>query len=244
MNKSPQPISSSSDQDFYDQEPIASLDEHAEWMREIKFYFNSYSDRLNSALAGTNGHVAELGAGSCGLSVCLSQLETVRGIIALDISSLRMAKMLDFSDSLLKGDRSKITPLACDFNKPLPFSDGELDAIFFDAALHHTRSIWNTLAECNRVLKRNGLLIAQREAYLSPIRNKHQISKLLKSPEVAANVSENIYLFDQYRYYLSVAGFEVEFIRVNRSPVKNLLRFFNGGLLFTDGVLFCKKLDY
>lgn len=241
MNTPSQYTSPSDDQAFYDQEFVYSRVDHIKWMREIEFYFNSYSNRLNSVLSGTKGHIADLGAGSCGLSICLTRLENVSRVTSLDISSKRMAKMIDLSASILRGDSSKVTPVTCDFNGPLPFSDGELDAIVFDAALHHTRSMWNTLRECNRVLKSGGTLIAQREAYLSPIRAKYQIAKLLNTPEVAAKVSENIYLLEQYKYYLFMSGFEVEFVRVGRGAVKKLLAFANGGALFSDGVLFCKK---
>lgn len=225
---------------FYDNEPIGSLADHAKWMREIEFYFEAYADRLNNSLNGTNGYVAELGAGSCGLSVCLSRLSNVKRVSSLDISAKRMAKMIDHSASVLGGDKTKITPLACDFNGILPFSDGELDAVLFDAALHHTRSMWNTLSECNRVLKTGGVLIAQRESYLSPLRAKRQISNLLKSPEIAASVSENMYLKEQYEYYLKVSGFNVDFILRTQSRIKSKLSQLNG-MLFTDGVLLCIK---
>lgn len=226
---------------FYDNEPIGSLEDHSKWMREIEFYFEAYANRLNASLAGTSGYVAELGAGSCGLSVCLSRLANVKRVTSLDISAKRMAKMIDHSVTVLGGDRAKITPVACDFNENLPFSDGELDAVFFDAALHHTRSMWQTLAECNRILKNGGLLIAQRESYLSPLRAKRQLSDLLCTPEIAASVSENMYFKEQYNYYLKVSGFEVEFISISSSRLKSILSRLNG-YLFTDGVLFCIKM--
>ncbi len=226
---------------FYDNEPISSYADHSNWMREIEFYFMAYADRLNNSLVGTNGYVAELGAGSCGLSVCLSRLPNVRCVTSLDISAKRMAKMIDHSATILGGDKKKITPVARDFNETLPFSDGELDAILFDAALHHTRSMWNTLAECNRVLKKGGLLIAQRESYLSPLRAKRQISNLLKSPEIAASVSENMYLKEQYEYYLAVSGFRVEFVHRTQSRIKSFLNPLNG-IAFTDGILLCEKI--
>ena len=216
------------------------MEEHTKWMREIEFYFEGYSERLNANLAGSNGRVAELGAGSCGLSVCLSRLPNVKRVTSLDISAKRMAKMIDLSVSVLGGEKTKITPIACDFNGVLPFADGELDALLFDAALHHTRSMWNTLAECHRVLKKGGLLIAQRESYLTSYRAKRQISKLLKTPEISANVSENMYLREQYEYYLHVSGFDVNFIARTQSNLKAIL-FPVNGLLFTDGVLWSES---
>jgi len=240
MNTPPEQIVTSSDQAFYDQEPVGSLEDHAKWMREIEFYFHGYADRLNSALAGTGGYAAELGAGSCGLSVCLSRLANVKRITALDISMVRMQKMIDLSAIVLGGDKSKIQPISCDFNGRLPFADGELDAVVFDAALHHTRSMWTTLGECNRVLRTGGILIAQRESYLSALRSKKQIDHLLESPEVAANVSENMYLLEQYVYYLKANRFSVEFVKRTQGNIKSILSILNGSL-FTDGILLCKK---
>ena len=240
MKKYPKSIESSSDQAYYDHESVGSLDDHAKWMREIEFYFQGYSDLLNIALTGTKGHVVELGAGSCGLSVCLSRLQSVKQITSIDISMVRMQKMIDLSVSVLDGEKYKIHPITSDFNGRLPFEEGVLDAVLFDAALHHSRSIWGTLGECNRVLKKGGLLVAQRESYLSSQRAKKQIEQLLTSPEVAANVSENMYLLEQYVYYLNVNGFSVNFIKRTQSKVKSALFFLNGSL-FTDGVLFCRK---
>jgi ubiquinone/menaquinone biosynthesis C-methylase UbiE len=228
------------DQAFYDQRPVGSLEDHGEWMREIEFYYLGYADKLNELLAGSNGFVAELGAGSCGLSVCLTRLPNVKRVSSLDISMKRMQKMIDTTVTVLEGDKQKITPIACDFNGRLPFEDGELDAVVFDAALHHTRSMWYTLSECNRVLKRGGALIAQRESYLNSLRAKSQIANLLKTPEISANVSENMYLREQYIYYLQVSGFEVNFIKRTPSALKRILMPLNG-VAFCDGVLICAK---
>jgi SAM-dependent methyltransferase len=233
----------SNDQTYYDQtsHKEASEEAHELWMREIEHYYNGYAQRLDLALAGTTGNVAELGAGSCGLSVCLSRLPNVQRVSALDISMKRMEKMIDLSAKILGGDRKKIRPMACDFNYRLPFADGELDAVVFDAALHHARNLWGLLSECNRVLKDRGILIAQREAYLSPLRYKNQLNKLLSTPEIAAKVSENIYLKEQYSYYIKIHGFDVEFIPRTRGLFKRLLSPLSG-ILFTDGILYCRKV--
>jgi hypothetical protein len=100
--------------------------------------------------------------------------------------------------------------------------------------------MWHMLAECNRVLKQNGLLIAQREAYLSGIRAGRQLNRLLQAPEVLAKVSENMYLKEQYEYYLRANGFNPVFIRVAKSNLKSLLWFLNG-TVFCDGVIWCNK---
>lgn len=231
----------SSDRQFYDAEPVGSEADHRRFMAEIESYFVLYAARLDTALAGSDGQIAELGAGSCGLSSLASKLANVRHVHACDISAVRMDKMLDLSTRIIGADKSKITTVPSDFNQRLPFADGQLDAVLFDAALHHTRTMWGLLADCNRVLKPGGLLIAQRESYLSAGRSGMQLATLLRTPEVSAQVSENMYLLSQYRYYISVAGFEVEFIPAAPSTLKRLLKPLNGRL-FTDGVLFARKV--
>lgn len=230
----------SSDKEYYDQENIGSRVGHEKWMKEIEFYFTSYADRLNSSLAGTSGKVVELGAGSCGLSACLSRLSNVTHVYAIDISLARMEKMINLSCEILGGNKIKIEPIASDFNTRLPFDDESLDVVLFDAALHHSRNMWHLLAECNRILKKGGGLVAQRESYLSAMRAKKQLACLLQTPEVSSNVSENMYLKEQYEYYLTVNGFSVEFIRRTQSKLKKKLAPLNG-FLFCDGILFCNK---
>lgn len=231
----------SPDKAFYDAEAIATGDEHVIFVDEISSYFSSYAARLERDLQGTSGVVVELGAGSCALSCNVSRLANANRIIAADISSKRMSLAIDSSADILKADRQKISTVECDFNGRLPFDDASVDAILFDAALHHARNIWNLLAECNRILRPGGKLIAQRESYLSALRANEQIGVLLKTPEVSAQVSENMYLKAQYEYYLKVNGFSVEFIPYTNSRLKRILRFANGWL-FVDGSLYCSKV--
>jgi ubiquinone/menaquinone biosynthesis C-methylase UbiE len=234
------PLKVSTDKTYYDQEKVGSRIEHENWMREIAFYFAVYSDKLNCSLSGTCGKVAELGAGSCGLSACLSRLPNVSHVSAIDISMDRMQKMIGLSCEILDGKTDKVEPISSDFNAILPFEDESLDAVLFDAALHHTRSMWHLLSECNRILKKNGLLIAQRESYLSAFRAKMQLNRLLLTSEVSSNVSENMYLKEQYLYYLRANGFCASFLPVTASRIKSFLGILNG-IIFCDGVLWCCK---
>lgn len=230
----------SADKIFYDKLEKHDAEKHLKWMKEIEFYFLSYADLLKSKRA-TDWQVAELGAGSCGLSLCLSRLGFIKKIYAVDISAARTRHLLQASFETVGGELSKIEPVQADFNESLPFQDQSLDAIFFDASLHHCRNIWRALEECHRVLKPNGILIAQRESYLSPLRSRKQIHSLLQTPEVAAKVSENMYLLDQYMYYLRVCGFDPTFIKRTPGKLKSSLSILNGGFLFTDGVIVSNK---
>ena len=64
--------------------------------------------------------------------------------------------------------------------------------------------------ECNRVLEKKASY-RPAESFLSLFRATTQIKKLLETPEVAAKVSENMYLKRQYEYYLTVTGFSLNF---------------------------------
>lgn len=230
----------SSDKEFYDQVEEIDLTQHQKWMSEIKFYFDSYATELNNTLKGTSGKVIELGAESCSLSLNLSKLKHVQKVYSLDISTKRMTHMINISNKFIDGDINKIELIEHDFNLKLPFMINEIDAIFFDASLHHSRSLWNLLSECHRVLKPNGLLIAQRESFLNSYRAKTQLAKLLQSPEFSAKVSENMYLKEQYEYYLNINDFNVTFLPVSPNKIKKLFKILNG-ILFCDGVLYCIK---
>lgn len=236
----PVPQAPSPDKLFYDNEAIGTGENHAIFVHEIGSYFSSYVHRLESDLRGTAGTIIELGAGSCTLSCKASLMESVRQIVAADISSRRMEASISSTAAILNADVTKISTVECDFNQSLPFHDASADAILFDAALHHARDIWNLLSECRRVLRPQGVLIAQRESYLSPLRARRQLAELLRTPEVSAQVSENMYLKAQYEYYLKVNGFSVDFVPYSLARKKKLLGFANGWL-FVDGTLYCRR---
>lgn len=206
------------------------------WMKKIESYFHLYAILVNKHCENTTGKVVELGAGSCVLSLCLSRLNNVKEVVCFDISKSRMETYMKVSQQCVGGNMNKLTLQEGDFNAPLPFPDKSIDVLVFDASLHHSRSIWHLLRECNRVLRNNGYLIAQREQYLSLLFTKSRIKRLLQSEEVSLGVSENTYLREQYEYYLAVHGFKTTFIKTNNPPIKKWLKFLNG-ILFTDGVL-------
>lgn len=225
------------DKEFYDTNvEIGEQNDFVRWAEKIRFYFHGYSKELDKKLAGTNGIIAELGAGSASCSICASGLTNVSKVFAVDISMTRMEVLAKNAMKFIKGNPEKIEFLEANFNEELPFEDNSLDAILFDAAMHHSRSMWHLLSECRRVLKNEGILIAQRESFCSPLRAKKQFDNLLKSPEIAAQVSENMYIKEQYLYYLNVCGFDAEFYPHSPNKMKSILKFFNGRI-FCDGIL-------
>jgi ubiquinone/menaquinone biosynthesis C-methylase UbiE len=128
-----------------------------------------------------------------------------------------------------------------DFNQPLPYEDASLDVVLFDAALHHAASPWFTLAECRRVVKPDGLLIAQREQYLAYLTEGIAIARLLRSVEVTSGVIENSFYRSQYEYLLRARGFEPVVHGGPDAPWQRALFFLNG-LIFSKWVIVARPI--
>ena len=215
------------DKRFYDGELLEGQAET--YAPEVALYARAWLDRYRAELSGHGLlKVLDLGAGSCTTSFILSKEAFVGEVAAADISVARLESMSQETHKVVGGDRSKLSFHEIDFNRSLPFEDNRFDLVVMDAALHHSRNIWDTLAEIRRVLKPRGLFVAQREAYTSPLTNRITFRRLLASPEVASGVSENAYLPSQYDYYLRANGFEPRFIPVYDSLKFKLLFFLNG----------------
>lgn len=131
-----------------------------------------------------------------------------------DISRSRMETLIGKSAAAVGASAEGAKLVELDFSDALPFQDAEFDLIVFDAALHHSRNIWMTLAECHRVLDARGAVAALREAFLAPLTYRYAMRRLSRSPEVRAGVAENAYLKEQYAYYFDVNGFSPDFIPV------------------------------
>ncbi len=221
----------STDRDFYDQEDQSY--DVPYFVSYVKPYISAWLPSMRKNFSGRNDvRVLDLGAGSCTLSLIMSEEEYVKSIVAVDISEKRMNSLCQRVQKEVGGKPEKLSYKEIDFNDPLPFADNAFDMVVMDAALHHSRNIWVTLSEIRRVLKPQGYFIAQREAYTSPFTHKRTFRVILESPEAAAGVSENAYLKSQYDYYLRVNGFLPEFQAVY-TEWKFKLLFFLNGILFS-----------
>jgi ubiquinone/menaquinone biosynthesis C-methylase UbiE len=206
-------------------------------------YIRRTKTSLQTHFRGRQGCVAlELGAGSCALSLAVSDLPFLQRLICFDISSERMRALAPGAARALPAAQlEKIEFQAGDFNQPLPYEDVSLDVVLFDAALHHAASPWFTLAECRRVVKPDGLLIAQREQYLAYLTEGIAIARLLRSVEVTSGVIENSYYRSQYEYFLRARGFEPVFHGVPDAPWQRALFFLNG-LIFSKWVIVARPI--
>ncbi len=215
------------DKDFYD-------NEDAIWTpRDYRGYVLPYITAWYGAvrpMLPPKAALLELGAGTCTTALTVSKEDFVGEIVVSDISAKRMKGLSMRTNELVQGDISRLSFVESNFNDPLPFPDDRFDLVVMDAALHHSRNVWVTLAEVRRVLKPGGVFVAQREAFTSPLTHWITFDRLLASPEAAAGVSENAYLKSQYDYYLRVNGFEPRFMPVLTNWKFKLLRFANGWL--------------
>lgn len=215
------------DKEFYSKELLTGRSEN--WVSEIVLFTNAWLTEMRGVLEASKGvRVLDLGAGSCSTSLTISKHASVTEIVATDVSATRMEIMSKETTQIVGGDLSKLSFHEIDFNEDLPFPDDAFDLVVMDAALHHSRNIWHTLSEIGRVLKLGGHFVAQREAYVAPLTATYAFKRLLRSPEVAAGVSENAYLKSQYDYYLRVNGFSPRFQPIFPSLKFKLLFFLNG----------------
>jgi ubiquinone/menaquinone biosynthesis C-methylase UbiE len=157
----------------------------------------------------------------------------------LDISLSRMQTLVGPTAERCGISPEGITFHEGDFTHALPFEDGAFDVVLFDAALHHSRSMWATLEECYRVLGADGAVVAMREAYLANLTSRYAMRRLRDSPEFAAGVAENAYLKEQYDYYFRALGFEPTFYPVTPGRWA-LLSPFNG-LVFSKWSIWAPK---
>lgn len=234
----------SNDRNYYDQSSEAiSLAELRRHCLIVNKYIVMYEPRLRKYAGKKSLRMLELGAGTCATSLILSRSEGIGDIVCLDISIKRMQTVFPLSVQAV-GDcvPGKIRMVEGHFDARLPFGDEEFDVIVFDGALHHARSMWFILGECRRILRSEGLLIAQREQYLGLVTASRKLKLLLRTPEVRAGVAENAYLRSQYWYYLRAAGFgTVKFLPVSESIVQSLVGVFNG-LLYSKWVIWARSL--
>lgn len=93
------------------------------------------------------------------------------------------------------------------FAESLPFPDSTFDIVYARQALHHFSNLHKGLAECSRVIKPNGLLLAAREHVVS---NEQQLQTFLESHLLhKLHGGENAYLLKDYTSALENTGFRV-----------------------------------
>jgi len=93
------------------------------------------------------------------------------------------------------------------FAESLPFPNSTFDIVYARQALHHFSNLQEGLAECSRVLKPQGLLLATREHVVN---NEEQLKAFLESHILhKLHGGENAYPLKNYISALEQSGFRV-----------------------------------
>jgi ubiquinone/menaquinone biosynthesis C-methylase UbiE len=205
------------------------IEQHLEVVRS---YIAAVAPTLDEFCSRRNGEIRflELGAGTCITSLSLRKMYPKAAYTCADISLSRMKQLIGNSAEMVGVDSGGIELVECDMSNKLPFGDNQFDVVAFDASLHHSCNIWLTLAECRRVLSRDGAILALREQYLAQFTGSYALRRLLQTEEVKAGVAENAYLKEQYAYYFQANGFAPQFRSVTPNALWRLLSPLNGWL--------------
>lgn len=231
------------DRDFYSAAihyfDAKNADQLATHIATVRSYVEPILPKVRAHMAGKPVRFLELGAGTC-LSTLLFRQEFPNSeFTCFDISLSRMQSLIGSTAQQVGSSADGINLIEGDFTDRLPFETASFDIILFDAALHHSRSIWTTLEECHRILAPDGAVAAMREAYLAKFTSAYAMRRLQNSPEFSAGVAENAYLKEQYDYYFRAARFEPHFQSV--SPGKWALLSPLNGLLFSKWSIWAPK---
>ena len=203
-------------------------------------YLDPIWPRLQDLAARRNPlRIIELGAGTCMASLIIRKRLPAAEFTCLDISLPRVEKLIAAAAAALGSDCKGVHLVEADFSDRLPLNDAQFDVVLFNAALHHSRNIWMTLDECQRVLAPEGAVIALREQYLAPLTYGYALRRLLRTPDVAGGVSESAFLRAQYEYYFLAAGFDPLFHAVN--PGRFRMLWLLNGLAFSKWSIWAAK---
>jgi ubiquinone/menaquinone biosynthesis C-methylase UbiE/uncharacterized protein YbaR (Trm112 family) len=160
--------------------------------------FRVLMDRIN---VRPGDWVLDVGTGPCWSSRLLAQ----RGarVIALDINEANYYG-LKTSDILFSAHNIYFERVLESMTH-LPFADGSLDKITFNASFHHTPDHDRTLSECFRVLKPDGVVAMVNEEFGS-------IRQRLFCPESTSDTGSHHRIeYAEFDRAVEHAGFEAEF---------------------------------
>lgn len=89
----------------------------------------------------------------------------------------------------------------------LPFRDGSLDCITFNASFHHTPDMARTLAECHRTLKRGGMIGMVNEELVS-VRRRY----FSREREQTDTGSHHEISYSEFEAAANAAGFDIQYL--------------------------------
>jgi ubiquinone/menaquinone biosynthesis C-methylase UbiE len=135
----------------------------AELWPHTRYFGADFQDLLSQFKFMRSDWALDIGTASCWTSRLLAQ--TGAQTIALDVND---AEYYGLRTADLLFERHKVYfERVLESMTRLPFGDGTINYVFFNASLHHTPDLSRTLAECYRVLKPGGTVAMVNEALVS-----------------------------------------------------------------------------
>ncbi|MDI6770084.1 MAG: class I SAM-dependent methyltransferase [Anaerolineales bacterium] len=116
-------------------------------------------DFLQRIKRNARGVAIDLGSGT-GVGACiLSRLEGVENVYAVEFSEYFVEKIMPVVFEKFEAQHGKIQRVVGDFNR-LDVADGSVNILLDIDSLHHSEDLDTTLKECDRVLDKDGIIIA------------------------------------------------------------------------------------
>lgn len=139
--------------------------------------------------------------------------------------------------------------MSADMNNTLPYEEDTFDAVVSIEGIEHIKRPFDFIAECNRILKPDGLLIlttpnisslrSRWRWFLTGFHNKGKLPLDENNPQPRHHI--NLLSYPQLRYMLHTSGFLITSVESNRTKLASLLYMpcWPAGRLITS--LVCKK---
>jgi ubiquinone/menaquinone biosynthesis C-methylase UbiE len=123
-----------------------------------------------------SGQVMEIGAGTGWCSAVISQRPTVEKVFTLEYDPYCVESLIPIVHTALKANQEKIVRVLGSYNK-MKCGDSEFDYIISIGAIHHSENLKATLAECYRVLKPGGYMLATEPCEYNSFTIEEQLKK-------------------------------------------------------------------
>lgn len=145
--------------------------------------------------ANIKGNVLDLAAGTCWTSAYLSQIEDVKQIDAVEFSYHRIQDLAPKTISLLKGNKNKIKRVLGSFYD-IKRDNESYDVIVLSQAYHHAQYPLKLFHECDRVLKKGGVILIIGEHIIGKKRVFRRFIKNLLKGKLLLDIHEEFYNHD------------------------------------------------
>ncbi len=179
----------------------------------------------------------DMGSGTGVGATILSHLPFVHKIYAVEFSEQFVDHIMPLTFEKFKAQAHKIVRVVGDFNR-LRLDDASVDIVLDIDSFHHSENLSATLAECYRVLKPNGVVIAidrgwpdhytqaQLDAMLDVELNANLKRKYGIPPTqrfTRRDFGEHEYTLRQWEEFFVASGFETHLFQQRHPPALNRL---------------------